>query len=162
MVGVLGAITSGEEGGHSARRGEDHRAVPNVGGRRCGWTRSGTIPVGTGRSVGFQMTGPDIISMLDVRFVASDGRMVPGRIWIGRPEIVDDVEARCSVGLDGLHERLHPISGTDTLQALLLAVRLLGKLLCDFEQKGGRVLLADGAPVDLRAYFGSLFDGASV
>lgn len=98
-----------------------------------------------------------VISELSVSFVHPDGRKVAGRIWIGRPEVVDDLESRCPVGLDGLHERLGPISGNDTLQALLLAVRFVASLLRDFQELGGKVLLVENdEPVDLRAYFGSL------
>jgi hypothetical protein len=101
----------------------------------------------------------DAISELRVFFVHPDGSKVLGRIWIGRPQVIDDLESRCPVGLDGLHERLHPISGTDTLQALLLAIRLVASLLRDFQERGGNVLLVEeGAPVDLGAYFGALVD----
>ena len=36
-----------------------------------------------------------VISELSVSFVHPDGRKVAGRIWIGRPEVVDDIESRC-------------------------------------------------------------------
>ena len=86
------------------------------------------------------MSDAHIISELSVSFVHADGRKVAGQIWIGRPEVVDEVESRCPVGLDGLWDRLPPISGCDTLQALLLAVRLVGSLLRDFHESGGQVL----------------------
>jgi hypothetical protein len=104
----------------------------------------------------------DVISELSVSFVHPDGRKVAGRIWIGRPEVVDEVESRCPVGLDGLWDRLPPISGCDTLQALLLAVRLVGSLLRDFHESGGQVLHSENdEPVDLGAYFGSLVERGS-
>jgi hypothetical protein len=105
------------------------------------------------------MSNAHIVSELSVAFVHPDGRKVAGRIWIGQPEVVDDVESRCPVGLDGLHERLPPISGGDTLQALLLAVRLVGSLLRDFHESGGQVFHSEtDDAVDLGAYFGSLVE----
>jgi len=92
-----------------------------------------------------------------VVFIRPDGRRVDGRIWIGLPERVDEREARCSFGIDGLHERLQPVSGNDTLQALLLAVRLGATLLQHFRQEGGRIVRpGDDRSVDLEPYFGTL------
>jgi hypothetical protein len=90
-------------------------------------------------------------------FIRPDGRRVDGRIWIGLPERVDEREARCSFGIDGLHERLQPVSGNDTLQALLLAVRLGATLLQHFREEGGRIVRpGDDRSVDLEPYFGTL------
>lgn len=96
------------------------------------------------------------IAKLAVVYVHPDGRRVPGCIWIGRPEQVEDVEARCPVGLDGLDAAAHRIAGGDTLQALLLAIRFLANRLEAFEAEGGRVEDPTGDAVELEAYFGKL------
>lgn len=86
-----------------------------------------------------------------------DGRRVSGCIWIGMPYTVDELQANCSCGIDGLDEQLRPISGNDTLQALLPATRLLAMRLTDFVEKGGRVVYSGtDDEVDLEAYFGTL------
>lgn len=101
---------------------------------------------------------PKVIAERPVILVHSDGRRVPGRVWIGLPERLEaEVMAMCPVGIDGLHDGLSPIAGTDTLQALLLATRLAATLLRDFQDKGGRVLHPeDDEPIDLEAYFGTV------
>lgn len=91
------------------------------------------------------------IASLAVVYVYADGRRVPGNIWVGAPEQVDNVEARCPVWLDGLDR--------DTLQALLLALRLLAARLATFEAEGGSVEYPDGEVVELDVYFGKLVAG---
>ena len=58
--------------------------------------------------------------------------------------------------LDGLDPTAHWIAGGDTLQALLLALRLLAARLAAFEAEGGSVEYRDGEVVELDAYFGKL------
>jgi hypothetical protein len=101
---------------------------------------------------------PTIIAERTVILVHPDGRREPGRVWIGLPEQLDaEVMALCPAGVDGLSDGQHPIAGTDTLQALLLATRLAATLLRDFQDRGGQVLHPeDDEPVDLDAYFGTV------
>ena len=99
------------------------------------------------------------IASLAVVYVYADGRRVPGNIWVGTPEQVDNVEARCPVWLDGLDPTAHWIAGGDTLQALLLALRLLAARLATFEAEGGSVEYPDGEVVELDVYFGKLVAG---
>jgi len=96
---------------------------------------------------------PNWIAAHEVLFVHPDGRRSPGRIAVGQPEQVSPDEARCPIALDG-YERLPAISGSSTLQALLLGMRLLGMRLHDFINKGGRVLaLEDDVDMPLEAVF---------
>jgi len=58
---------------------------------------------------------------------------------------------------DGTHSRVHPIIGGGTLQALLLAVQLVGSMLHDFISRGGRILdPEDDSDVPLAALFGPM------
>jgi hypothetical protein len=75
---------------------------------------------------------------------------------VQRPSQIDEREAQCVLRLEGLHDLGRPISGSDTLQALLLALRLAAKLLAAFEEDGGSVLHPTGEPFDLEPYFGGL------
>lgn len=102
------------------------------------------------------MEPPGYIAKVAVVYVYPDGRRVPGNIWVGTPEQVDDVEARCLVGADGLESVSHRIAGGDTLQALLLALRFMAARLAAFEEGGGSIEYPTGEVVELGAYFGNL------
>jgi hypothetical protein len=136
------------------------RARPEV--FSCSVARCDRLRLSSPPSEHYPRRMPDRLAELTVSFVHPDGRRVPGRIWIGQPSQLDEVEAQCPVRLDGLHEKLVPVAGNDTLQAMLLAVRLLASLLGDFQERGGRVLTRDtGEPLDLESYFGALLRPAA-
>jgi hypothetical protein len=107
------------------------------------------------------MDGPYIAS-LDLLAVHSDGTRTPVALRAGAPEQLSADEWRCAVRLDGLHDHLLPMHGSDSLQALCLALRLAATLLRDFVAGGGRLLDdEDSADTDeadwpLDAYFGWL------
>ena len=65
-------------------------------------------------------------------------------VAIGLPYRVGHDEWACPVSLAGLHERLHDVHGSSSLQALCLAASLVRRLLTSFVQDGGRLLQADG------------------
>lgn len=91
-------------------------------------------------------------------FVHPDGRRASGRIAVGQPYTLDGGEAECPIEIGGLHERLHPIIGDGTLQALLLGVRFAGSRLNDFVSRGGRVVdPEDGSDIDLTVLFAPQF-----
>lgn len=62
-------------------------------------------------------------------------------IEIGRPYLVSSDQARCPVRMRGLYDDLGVVAGGSTLQALSLALLLIGNLLTRFVQRGGRVLV---------------------
>lgn len=95
-------------------------------------------------------------------FVHPDGRRESGRIAVGLPFRFDAVECRCSVALDGLDKISVSIKGESPLQALLLALQVLGFRLHQFVTTGGRVLAAaDGDELPLTAFFGPLLRAAA-
>lgn len=76
---------------------------------------------------------------------------------MGLPVQVDSMEARCAAALDGFDPRPIAISGSSTLQALLLAVQFLGMRLHDCVSKGARVLDPDDdSDIPPGALFGPL------
>jgi hypothetical protein len=98
----------------------------------------------------------DLIAELHFTLVHPDGRREPGRIWVARPTVIDERESRCAVGVDGL-QPLPPISGSDTLQAMLLGLRMVQRQIADFMAKGGRLRYPDDSePLGLDPYFGAL------
>jgi hypothetical protein len=105
------------------------------------------------------MTETSMIGAVEVTFVEPDGTRRPGAIGLGKPYLVDDIEARCPVRLEGLHPEIAYVAGADALQCVLLAARLVGSLLQSFIDRGGAVLVDDGegAEVDfpLDSYFGT-------
>jgi hypothetical protein len=97
------------------------------------------------------------IASTNLDFLHPDGRRVPGRLWVGHPRQVDDQEAQCPVGIEGLHPNLSRVRGLDTLQALLLATQLLAKLITAFQEDGGRIVHPDtDDPFELEPFFGRL------
>ena len=82
----------------------------------------------------------EAIAEEQVVFEHRNGTRTAGLIRIEKPYVTDDNECRCPVVIEGLHESMPEISGTSTLQALLLAVCFCSSLLRDFVESGGRIL----------------------
>lgn len=72
--------------------------------------------------------------------VFPDGKERSISIEIGLPFAASADEWRCPVAVHGLHGRLADIAGMDALQSLTLALRLVYRLLADFEAEGGQLL----------------------
>ncbi len=85
----------------------------------------------------------EAIAEQQVIFEHRDGTRRAGLIRIEKPYAVDDNECRCAVIIDGLHERMPDVSGSSTLEALLLGVCLCASLLKGFVESGGRILRFD-------------------
>ncbi len=86
------------------------------------------------------------------------GERREGRIAIGAP-VEEYNEAVCAYALDGLEHVAGPIRGTDTMQALCLALRFVGVKLHAFLTAGGRVLDDAGEDAGIEATFGPLLAG---
>jgi hypothetical protein len=67
-----------------------------------------------------------------------EGKRTKARILVGRPRMIDRHEATCVVALEGIVAPME-IHGEDTLQALLLGVRMLGWRLHDLRSRGARM-----------------------
>src|SRR5712691_9104296 len=61
-------------------------------------------------------------------------------VAVGHPYPTSEGDWVCPVEIAGLHGRLKDIVGTDSLQALSLAIRLAHDLLTSFVAAGGRIL----------------------
>ena len=97
-----------------------------------------------------------------------DGRRVRATIAVGLPYHDGQMRAwRCPVRLDGLVSRVPDIGGEDSLQALLLALRLAHQQLAQAEATGARLLSVGEEPgdrdsgFDLKSYFGGLGTGSN-
>jgi hypothetical protein len=91
-----------------------------------------------------------------VTWALASGERRPGRIAIGMPIAISEVEASCWYALDGLEYVAGPMLGSDTMQALCMALRFVGWKLHAFLARGGRVLDDDGEDVGIEAVFGPL------
>ena len=108
------------------------------------------------------------IASAEVDVLWPDGRRVRVSLGVGQP--YKDTQARawqCPVRLDGLFPRLADIAGETSLQALLLALRLMHQQLAHVEAKGAK-LFSPGEDVqdpdsgfELKSYFGGLGDDSS-
>jgi hypothetical protein len=90
-----------------------------------------------------------------------DGRRVRTTVAVGLPYHDGHLRAwRCPVRLDGLVSHMPDIGGEDSLQALLLALRVAHQQLAQAEATGARLLLVGEEPddpesgFDLKSYFG--------
>ena len=110
----------------------------------------------------------EAIAEQEVVFEHRNGTRTAGFIRIEKPYVFDENECHCPVIIEGLHDHMPAISGTSTLQALLLAVCFCGSLLKDFVDSGGKILLPkeddeddDEKVFDLEACFGVLAAAAT-
>ena len=78
-------------------------------------------------------------------------------IAIGAPyqvEHEDDLEEwACPVSLKPLYKNLRDAHGSDSFQAMCLAASLVIDLLIGFQEKGGKLIMEDGAEFPLNAYW---------
>lgn len=86
--------------------------------------------------------------------VHPDGERVEVVVAIGHPYPTSEGGWACPVEIDGLHGDLADIHGMDSLQALCLAIRLVGERLAAFVAEGGRILHpSTGETIALESYF---------
>jgi hypothetical protein len=79
----------------------------------------------------------EIIAERKMVFENKDGERKSITIRIGKPYPVSDSEWACPVALEGLYKNLADQYGIDSLQSLILAMRLAQQLLSNFEEDGG-------------------------
>ena len=93
----------------------------------------------------------DPIAATDLIALFPDGRRKPVRIEIGRP-VPDGEDAVCTCVFTEFHDQPLRTYGSDTLQALVLAVRLMRVLLQHEQKRGIRFVFAglddDADPLD--------------
>lgn len=102
----------------------------------------------------------DPIATASFVIARTDGTRTPVAVTVGRPYVVDEAEARCPILLAGLDGGNADIAGSDTLQALGLALSFIRRRL-EHQVEQGSKLLYEGesgeeeVEVDLQALFGS-------
>ncbi len=96
----------------------------------------------------------EIIAERDLIGIKPDGSKFKIMLKIGKPYTVDGVTWTCSVGAIGLYKRLREISGIDSFQALMQAIKFLKQLIEYFIDDGGNLLSPDDeTPVEISDIF---------
>jgi hypothetical protein len=82
--------------------------------------------------------------------VAPDGKGLDISVRVGQPYRASDVSWACPIAVTGIYDKLQPIEGIDSLQAIELALRLAAQLLCGFVDRGGTLFWErNGDPVSV-------------
>ena len=79
----------------------------------------------------------------DFVFLFPDGSKKPVQLRVGKPYKTADGDWACPCELVGFESRHPDMGGTDSMQALCLAISLLRRRLEDFVDKGGKILDVD-------------------
>jgi hypothetical protein len=99
---------------------------------------------------------PDFIAERTLLCIKPSGDRIPVTIRIGKPYPASDVDWACPVALEGLESRLPDIHGVDSLQALMLAQRLVLQLMTGVIEDGGSFRTTEeDLPVDIKELFAS-------
>jgi hypothetical protein len=100
------------------------------------------------------------VARRDLTCVESDGSELSVRILVGRPYETGHGSWACPVETRGLHDDHPDIIGSDSLQAICLALSLVRMLLEYFIQDGGKILdpvdRSEVSPDGLAATFGGV------
>ena len=86
----------------------------------------------------------DLIAERRIVAVSAKGEKLALCVAVGRPYQVDDVSWACPVRIEGLYAKLHDAVGTDSWQALGLAIGLTRQLLGYFLEDGGKLYWEEG------------------
>jgi hypothetical protein len=102
----------------------------------------------------------DPIATASFVIARADGNRTPIVVTVGRPYVVDEAESRCPILITGLDGQNADIAGSDSLQALGLALSFIRRRLEHQVEQGSKLLYEgesddDDVEVDLQALFGS-------
>ena len=90
----------------------------------------------------------DPVAMRELVCVRPDGVSFPVTMTIGRPR-TEDNSARCAVSMEPLYSNPRSIGGTDSWQAVQLAMRFCEELLRHEVEQGNRIYwMSDDGGID--------------
>lgn len=99
----------------------------------------------------------NIIASRKILSVALNGEERPFHISIGCPYQAGQDEWACPVAIDGLMDKLPDIHGIDSFQSLVLAIKLIGRLLQQFLDDGGMLYWStDGDELTVHSFLSGL------
>ena len=82
------------------------------------------------------------------------GKTKPIHIGIGQPYQISDGEAACPISMRGLYPKLPDLHGSDTFQALAIALHFVRLTIQAWEKKGYSFQFEEGEPFTLEIWFG--------
>ena len=95
----------------------------------------------------------DAIAETKIVMRSPTGDSTSVHVEIGRPYLVSADEAACPIGMTGLYPRIHDIHGTDTLQALALALEFVRITIHTWEEKGFTFEFPEGGDLPSTIWF---------
>ena len=95
----------------------------------------------------------DSIAETKIVMKSSSGDSKSVHVEIGRPYVVSAEEAACPIAMTGLYPRVQDIHGTDTLQALALALEFVRITIRKWEEKGFTFEFPEGGALPSTIWF---------
>ena len=93
--------------------------------------------------------------MTELVCIRPNGERIAITLAIGHPFATPEGDWQCPVTINGLHENLTNIHGSDSLQSICLAIAFVHTRLASFVADGGRIIFpATGEDFPMDAYFG--------
>jgi hypothetical protein len=126
----------------------DALVVSRFDGRNWEQANAGTVPWRPASPPLRREPFGEVIAATDLLWISAEGVRQPLRVRVGRPYEVSEREWACPCAMDGGDGRHPDIRGSDSLQALTLALRLLRLRLEDLLETGGTL----GLPGETRAF----------
>jgi hypothetical protein len=102
----------------------------------------------------------EVIARRDFRAVSASGESFSLSVCVGRPYLLTDTQHetwRCPVSVDPVYPNLPDIFGSDSWQALWLAVSLVHSQLADFLRRGGHLYYPDSEEEFTLAHFPDIY-----
>jgi hypothetical protein len=95
----------------------------------------------------------DTIAETKIAMKSPTGDSKAVHVEIGRPYVVSAEEAACPIAMTGLYPHIQDIHGTDTLQALALALEFVRITIRKWEEKGFTFEFPDGRALPSTIWF---------
>ena len=97
------------------------------------------------------MKDPIAETKITMKSPAGDSKII--HVEIGRPYSISPEEAACPIAMTGLYPNIQDIHGTDTLQALALALEFVRHAIQGREKKGFTFEFPDGGALPDTIWF---------
>lgn len=97
------------------------------------------------------MKEPIAETKFNIKSPTGDSKTI--HVEIGRPYPISSVEAACPVAMTGLYPNISDLHGTDTLQALALALEFVRLTIHDWEKKGFTFEFSQGGQLPAEIWF---------
>lgn len=97
------------------------------------------------------MTDPIAETTILMKSPNGDSKSV--HVEIGRPHTISPDEAACPISMTGLYPTIQDIHGTDTLQALALALEFVRITIRKWEEKGFTFEFPEGGKLPTEIWF---------